>query len=142
MKYNKRKKSFKFKRKIGNAEETPVYLEMNEKKILNIKGEKEIKSKSFNKENIRKNLMLTILGYDNTLPPFVIFSGKPNGAKEKRLKAHPRVSSSDIYAVCQEKSWMDSATMIIYLKKILFNPSIYKQTKDTLFIRDRTWSHF
>jgi len=32
---------------------------------------------------------------------------------------------------------MDAASMIIYLKEILFKPSIYKQTKETLLFMDR-----
>jgi len=37
---------------------------------------------------------------------------------------------------------MDATSMIIYLKEILFKPSIYKQTKETLLIMDRARSHF
>ena len=37
---------------------------------------------------------------------------------------------------------MDAASMIIYLKEILFKPSIYKQTKETLLIMDSARSHF
>ena len=74
---------------------------MNEKKTLNIIREKEIKIKSFNKVHIRINVMLNILGDGNTLSSLVVFRGIPNGSKEKRLKAHPRVSSGDVYVVCQ-----------------------------------------
>ena len=69
---------------------------MNETKTLNIIREKEIKIKSCNKEHIRISLILTVLGDGNKLPSLVVFRGKPNGPKEKRLKAHPRVSSGDI----------------------------------------------
>ena len=37
---------------IGNADETPIILEMNEKKTLNVIGDKEIKVKSFNKTHL------------------------------------------------------------------------------------------
>ena len=74
---------------------------MNEKKTLNIIGEKEIIIKSFNKVHIRINVMLNILGDGNTLSSLVVFRGKLNGSKEKRLKAHPRVSSGDVYVVFQ-----------------------------------------
>ena len=61
---------------------------MNEKKTLNIIADKDIKIKSFNKERIRISVMSTILRDGNTLPPFVVFSGKPHGSKEKKLKSH------------------------------------------------------
>ena len=89
------------------------------------------------------NVILTILGDDNTLPSFIVFRGKPNGTnKKKRLKVLSRVSSGDIYSICQEKSQNDAFTMIIYLKEIWFKPSIYKQTKEILLIMDRERSHF
>ena len=55
---------------------------MNEKKKLNIIGDKDIKIKSFNKKKIRISVMLTILRDGNTLLPFVIYSGKSHGLKE------------------------------------------------------------
>ena len=71
------------KERIGNADETPIFMEMNENKTLNIIDEKDIKIKSFNKEHIRISDLLTILGDGNTLPPFVVFNGKSQRPKEK-----------------------------------------------------------
>ena len=68
---------------IGNADETPIFREMNEKKTLNIIGEKEIKIKTFNESHMRISVMLTILGDGNSLLPFVVFRGTPKGTKEK-----------------------------------------------------------
>jgi len=56
---------------------------MNEKKTLNIIGEKEIKIKTFNESHMRISVMLTILGDGNSLLPFVVFRGTPKGTKEK-----------------------------------------------------------
>lgn len=63
------------KENIGNADETPVFIEINDKKTLNIIGEKEISIKSFNKNRTRITVMLTILGNGKSLKPFVIFNG-------------------------------------------------------------------
>lgn len=63
------------KENIGNADETPVFIEINDKKTLNIIGEKEISIKSFNKNRTRITVMLTILGKGKSLKPFVIFNG-------------------------------------------------------------------
>ena len=63
------------KENIGNADETPVFIEINDKKTLNIIGEKEISIKSFNKNRTRITVMLTIFGNGKSLKPFVIFNG-------------------------------------------------------------------
>ena len=52
------------KENIGNADETPVFIGMNDKKTINIIGEKEISIRSFNKNRTRITVMLTILGND------------------------------------------------------------------------------
>ena len=106
----KEKNFLQSKERIGKADETPVFMEMNENKTLNIVGKKDIKIKSFNKERIRISVMLTILGDGNTLPPYVVFNGKSKGPKEKKLQSHPRVISGDVYVVCQENSWADDNT--------------------------------
>ena len=62
--------------------------------------------------------------------------------KNKKLKSHPRVLSGDVFVICQENSWVDTATMMIYLKEIWLKPSNYKQTKETLLIMDSAHSHF
>ena len=95
-----------------------------------------------NKEYIWISVILTILGDGNTLPSFVVFRGKHNGTnKEKRLKALPIVSRSDVYVICQEKSWNNAYAMIIYIKEIWFKSSVYKQTKEILLIMDRERSY-
>ena len=48
------------KERIGNVDETSVFMEMYERKTLNIIGEKD---RSFNKSYIRISLLLTILAY-------------------------------------------------------------------------------
>lgn len=50
-----------YKENIGNADETHIFLEMNEKKTLHLIGDKEIKIKSFNKTHTRISVLLTIL---------------------------------------------------------------------------------
>lgn len=56
---------------------------MNEKKTLNLIGEKDIKEKTFKNTHTRISVLLTILGNGKSLPPFVVFKGIPKGAKEK-----------------------------------------------------------
>ena len=91
-------------------------MKMSEK-TLNLIGDKEIKVKSFNKTHIRITVMLIILGNGKSLPPFVVFMGKPKGTKETKFRKHPKVLSGDIYVSCQEKSSVDENTMKTYLKK-------------------------
>ena len=129
------------KENIGNADETPVFIEMNDKKTINIIGEKEISIRSFNKNHTRITVMLTILGKGKSLKPFVIFNRTSKGPKESKLRSHPKVRSGDIYICCQPNSWMDETTMLLYLKEIWFSESIYKRTKNTLLIVDRARSH-
>ena len=44
--------------------------------------------------------MLTILGNGKSLKPFVVFSGKPKGKKEKKFKSNPKVLGGYIYVCC------------------------------------------
>jgi len=136
------KKLLLTKENIGNADETPIFMEMNAKKTLSLIGEKDISVKTFNKSHTRISVMLTILGNGKSLKPFVVFSGKPNGPKEKKLKSHPKVLSGYIYVCCQEKSWVDESTIRKYLNDIWFKEGIYKRTRNTLLVMDRARSHF
>jgi hypothetical protein len=72
------------KENIGNADETPIFMEMNAKKTLSLIGEKDISVKTFNKSHTRISVILTILGNVKSLKPFAVFSGKPKGPKEKK----------------------------------------------------------
>ena len=68
---------------IGNADETPIFMEMNEKKTLNIIGEKEIKIKTFKKSHIRVSVMLTILGGGNSLH-HLLYLEEPQKEQKKK----------------------------------------------------------
>jgi hypothetical protein len=61
------------KENIGNADETPIFMEMNAKKTLSLIGEKDISIKTFNKSHTRIIVMLNILGNGKSLKPFVVF---------------------------------------------------------------------
>lgn len=74
---------------------------MNEKRTLNLIGEKDIKVKTFNKTHTCISVFLTILGNGKSLPLFVVFKGILKGAKEKKLKTHPKVRTGYIYVCCQ-----------------------------------------
>jgi hypothetical protein len=62
--------------------------------------------------------MLTILGICKQLPPFVVFMGKSNGSKIKKLRTYSKGVSGYIYVSYQENSWIDENTMKTYLKEI------------------------
>lgn len=102
---------------------------MNEKKTLNVIGDKEIKVKSFNKTNIRISVLLTILANGKSLKPFVVFKGEAIGFKEKQLNSHPKVKAGYIFVCCQENSWVDEPTMRRYLTEIWFQEGIFKTKK-------------
>jgi len=52
---------------------TPIFLEINDKKVLSVIGEKEINAKSFNKIKTRITVILTILGNGISLKTFYNF---------------------------------------------------------------------
>ena len=126
------------KENIGNADETPIFIEMNEKKTLSLIGEKDIKVKTFNKTHTSISVLLTILGNGKSLPPFVVFKGILKGAKEKKLKTHLKVRAEFIYVCCQQNSWVDEPSMMIYLNEIWFKEGILKTKKNTLLVMDRS----
>lgn len=127
---------------IGNADETPIFMEMSDKKTISVIGDKEIRVKTFNKSHIRITVMLTILANGKSLIPFVVFKGKPKGYKEVLLKKHPKVAAGYLYVCCQDNSWVDEPAMRLYLREVWFKESIFKTTKNTLLIMDRARSHF
>lgn len=135
------KKLIYYKENIGNADERPIFLEMNQKKTLHLIGDKEIKIKSFNKTHTRISVLLTILANGKSLKPFIVFKGIPKSVKGKKLNKHPKVKAGYIYACCQENSWVDEPTMRIYLKEIWFHEGILKTKKNTLLIMVRARSH-
>ena len=69
---------------IGNIDETPIYLDMNDY-TWNTKGEKNIRIKSFGKEKIRISLMSTILADGTKLPLFFVVKDNIGKRKEKSL---------------------------------------------------------
>jgi hypothetical protein len=64
--------------------------------------------------------------------------GKPNDPKVKKLRTHSKVVLGYIYVSSQEKSLIDVNTMKTYIKEIWFKESIYKTTKNTLLVKDRS----
>ena len=86
--------------------------------------------------------MLTILGNGKSLKTLLVFTGKPKGPKETKLKSHPKVLVGYVYVCWQESSWVDEPTMRIYRNNIWFKEGISKRTKNTLLVMDRAQLHF
>ena len=61
---------------IVNMDETAVYLEMPEKKTIELKGTKNVEINTFGHDKERISVLLAIAGNDNKLPALLIYKGK------------------------------------------------------------------
>ena len=129
------------RKNISNADETPIFLEMNRQKALNEIIDKEIKVKSFNKTHIRISALLTIFANLKSIKPFVVFKGKAKGFKEKQLNSLPEVKSGYLFVCCQESSWIDEPLRGDILVKYVFKKESSKQKKYIISI-DGARTHY
>jgi len=127
---------------IGNADETPIWLEPVDNKTVDIIGNKDINMITFGKDKERVSVMLTVLGNGEKLPPMIIFKGVENGTRYKSLLKNKYVKSKEIYIGYQVKSWLDENMYIKYLYNIWYQDSIYKRKEKILLIIYRASSHY
>ena len=72
-------------------------------------GEKNVNVRTFGKNKMRISVVLTILADASKLPPLLIFKGKSNGPKEKKLQKNINVLNGLILVKFQENSWTDKS---------------------------------
>ncbi|KAL1448368.1 hypothetical protein MTO96_044087, partial [Rhipicephalus appendiculatus] len=82
---------------IGNADQTPVYLDMPSALTVHEKGSRQVTVRSTGNEKMRVSVMLSCTADGHKLPPYVVFKLKtlPKGEKFPR----------NIVIRCQDKGW-------------------------------------
>ena len=94
---------------IANMDETPLTFDMPPNRTIHNTGEKTIKIRTTGNEKNRVTVVLTCAGDGSKLRPMVIF-------KRKTL---PKVANKHgIVIAAQEKGWMDTERMKIWIEKV------------------------
>ena len=94
---------------IANMDETPLTFDMPPNRTIHNTGEKAIKIRTTGNEKNRVTVVLTCAGDGSKLRPMVIF-------KRKTL---PKVANKHgIVIAAQEKGWMDTERMKIWIEKV------------------------
>lgn len=95
---------------IGNADETPIFLDIPAGYVVDTRGTKEVRVRSTGNERTRVTVMLACMADGRKLPPFLIFKRK---TLLKNETFPPRM-----HIRCNDKGWMDSAMMIEWLRVV------------------------
>ncbi|KAL1419890.1 hypothetical protein MTO96_004643 [Rhipicephalus appendiculatus] len=93
---------------IGNADQTPVYLDMPSALTVHEKGSRQVTVRSTGNEKTRVTVMLSCTADGHKLPPYVVFKRKtlPKGEKFPR----------NVVVRCQDKGWMDESLVLDWIK--------------------------
>ena len=102
---------------IGNMDEIPAYFDLVPSKVVSRKGAKDCRVITTGSEKRHVTVVLTVMADGRMPPPMVIFKGK------RKLKLS-NVADGMLVTV-QQKAWMDSELMQVYLNKI-WHPFIKK----------------
>uniref|UniRef100_A0A1E1X1Z9 HTH CENPB-type domain-containing protein n=1 Tax=Amblyomma aureolatum TaxID=187763 RepID=A0A1E1X1Z9_9ACAR len=93
----------------GNADQTPVYLDMPMVRTVHKSGEHEVRIRSTGNKKNRITVMLACLAEGHKLPPFIIF----------RRKTIPKEKfPNNVVVRCHEKGWMDSGLVIDWISSV------------------------
>ena len=94
---------------IGNMDEVPVQFDMPSNRTVNAVGDKTVKIRTTGNEKNRLTVVLACAGDSSKLKQLVIFKGK----------TMPKIQNKHgVVVTVQEKGWMDSDTMKIWIKKV------------------------
>lgn len=102
---------------IGNMDETPAYFDFVPSKVVSRKGAKDCRVITTGSEKRHVTVVLTVMADGRMPPPMVIFKGK----RKLKLSNVPH----GMLVTVQQKAWMDSELMQVYLNKI-WHPFIMK----------------
>lgn len=91
---------------IGNADQTPVYLEMPLDRTVSVKGSKSVTIRTGGNEKQRCTVMLCILADGTKLPPYIVL-------KRKTL---PKNLPAGVIVRSQDSGWMDSSLVEDWVK--------------------------
>ena len=95
-------------------DETPAYFDIVASKSIDKVGVKQCVIRSTGAEKRHLTVVLTVTADGNMLPPLIIFKGCPTG------KIIEMELLEGMVAVRQEKGWMDTKVMHVYLEKIWY----------------------
>ena len=103
------------KRWIINMDQTPVFFSMTPNTSLDQVGARTINVRTSSGSTIRVTLAVTVTASGTTLPPLMVFKGKPNGRIQRAFGTYP---VGCFYAV-QERAWMDERVMLMWVELVL-----------------------
>ncbi|KAM7313400.1 Pogo ele1 orf1-h 1e-40-j 4 [Ixodes scapularis] len=95
---------------IGNADQTPVYLDMPSEFTVHEKGSREVCVRTTGNEKTRVTVMLGCTADGRKLPPYVVFKRKTLPKNEKFPKS--------VIVRCQDKGWMDETLVLDWVKSV------------------------
>lgn len=95
---------------IGNADETPVYIDMPRTCTVNEVGAREVRVRTTGYEKQRVTVMLCVTADGRKLPPYIILKRK-NMPKNETFP-------SDVVVRVQEKGWMTSDLMLDWIEVV------------------------
>ena len=94
---------------VGNMDEVPVQFDMPSNRTVNAVGDKTVKIRTTGNEKNRLTVVLACAGDGSKLKPLVIF----------KRKTMPKIQNKHgVVVTVQEKGWMDSETMKIWIEKV------------------------
>ena len=119
---------------IINMDETPLFYEYLPKKVIEEKGKKDVKTWKAGLDKKRSTLVLAVTQTGLLLEPSLILPRKTRYELKLRNKLKMKV-----YGTVTANAWMDSETMILWLKEVLLP---YVGDNQALLILDSYASHY
>lgn len=95
---------------IGNADETPIFLDIPAGYVIDQLGTKEVRVRTTGNEKTRVTVMLACTADGRKLPPFLIF-------KRKTLPKNETFPHR-MHVRCNDKGWMDSTMMTEWIRVV------------------------
>lgn len=118
---------------IGNADETPIFLDMPSNYAVDVRGTKEVRLRTTGNEKTRVTAMLACTADGHKLPPFLIFKRKTIPKNE--------IFPPRMHIRCNEKGWMDSAMMREWLRVVWDNRPGAALAKTSMLVLDAFRGH-
>uniref|UniRef100_A0A131XQ93 Putative pogo transposable element n=1 Tax=Hyalomma excavatum TaxID=257692 RepID=A0A131XQ93_9ACAR len=95
---------------IGNADQTPVYLDMPSPLTVHEKGSKQVCVRTTGNEKTRVTVMLSCTADGHKHPPYVVFKRKTMPKGEELPK--------NVIVRCQDKGWMNEDLVLDWIKSV------------------------
>ena len=106
-------------------DETPLCFEMiANSTVAKIRSRNAI-IRSFGSDRARITIILCIGSNEEKISLLVVFKGKKNAFKEKRLIQYISSKNYKIFALCQDNAWADNDIFLYWLNNIFLNNKNY-----------------